>query len=116
RMIRVTDLLFSSIPQLQDRLRRRQISAEELARAALERAAGVAPRYNALVELMVDSALADARVADRRLREGSAGPLCGIPYGVKDAIATAGVPTRWGAPPFSDQVFDYDATVVTRLR
>src|SRR5207248_3431207 len=110
RMSPASDFGFNSISQLRHRLGRRELSAEELARAALERAAEVGPRYNALVELMVDSALADARVADRRWRDGSAGPLCGIPFGVKDAIATAGVPTRWGAPPFSDQVFDYDAT------
>jgi aspartyl-tRNA(Asn)/glutamyl-tRNA(Gln) amidotransferase subunit A len=44
------------------------------------------------------------------------GPLHGIPYGVKDLLATKGVPTTWGAEPYRDQVFDHDATVVTRLR
>jgi aspartyl-tRNA(Asn)/glutamyl-tRNA(Gln) amidotransferase subunit A len=35
---------------------------------------------------------------------------------VKDLLATKGVPTTWGAEPYRDQVFDHDATVVTRLR
>jgi aspartyl-tRNA(Asn)/glutamyl-tRNA(Gln) amidotransferase subunit A len=44
------------------------------------------------------------------------GPLHGIPYGAKDLLATKGIPTTWGAPPFRDQVFDYDATVIRKLR
>src|SRR5204863_9969214 len=44
------------------------------------------------------------------------GPLHGIPYGVKDLLATKGIPTTWGAEPFRKQVFDYDATVVKKLR
>ena len=44
------------------------------------------------------------------------GPLHGIPYGAKDLLATSGgIPTTWGAAPFREQVFDYDAAVVRRL-
>jgi aspartyl-tRNA(Asn)/glutamyl-tRNA(Gln) amidotransferase subunit A len=42
--------------------------------------------------------------------------LHGIPYGAKDLLATAGIPTTWGAAPLRDQVFAEDATVVCRLR
>ncbi|HVR39831.1 MAG TPA: amidase, partial [Thermoanaerobaculia bacterium] len=42
-------------------------------------------------------------------------PLLGIPYGVKDLLATKGIPTTWGAEPYRKQVFDYDAAVVERL-
>ena len=44
------------------------------------------------------------------------GPLHGIPYGVKDLLATKGIPTTWGAEPYKDQVLDYDATVIRKLR
>ncbi len=40
----------------------------------------------------------------------------GIPYGVKDLLATRGIPTTWGAAPYRKQVFDHDATVVRKLR
>ncbi|MDQ3439178.1 MAG: amidase, partial [Planctomycetota bacterium] len=43
-------------------------------------------------------------------------PLHGIPYGIKDLFAAMGAPTTWGAKPYADQVFDYDATAVARLR
>src|SRR5258705_2911785 len=66
---------------------------------------------------MRESALAEAERADREIAAGRArGLLHGIPYGVKDLIATRGVPTTWGAEPYGSQVFDYDATVVERLR
>jgi aspartyl-tRNA(Asn)/glutamyl-tRNA(Gln) amidotransferase subunit A len=62
-------------------------------------------------------ALAEARAAEKEIAAGKyRGPLHGIPYGAKDLLATRGIPTTWGAPPFKDQVFDYDATIVRRLR
>ena len=48
-------------------------------------------------------------------RERYRGPLQGIPYGAKDLLSVAGQITTWGAKPFAAQVFDYDATVVTKL-
>ena len=76
-----------------------------------------APRYNAVVTLTPDLARAQAQRAERELADGHwRGPLHGIPYGIKDLFATAGIPTSWGAAPFRHQVFDYDATVVRRLR
>src|SRR5205823_11275335 len=54
--------------------------------------------------------------ADSELAAGKyRGPLHGIPCGVKDLLATKGIRTTFGAKPFENQVFDYDATVVRRL-
>jgi aspartyl-tRNA(Asn)/glutamyl-tRNA(Gln) amidotransferase subunit A len=111
------DLSFLSVRELSARLRGRSLSPVALAEHSLERLERLGPRYNAVVTLMRDSALAEARVAERELKAGRArGPLHGIPYGVKDLVATRGVPTTWGAAPYREQVFDYDATVVERLR
>ncbi|HLH27532.1 MAG TPA: amidase, partial [Acidimicrobiales bacterium] len=44
------------------------------------------------------------------------GPLHGIPYAAKDLLAAKGAPTTWGARPYAKQVFDYDATVIAKLR
>src|SRR5262249_7720699 len=65
-----------------------------------------------------ERAMDEARTAERELKAGhDRGPLHGIPWGAKDLLATAGgIPTTWGAAPFKDQQFDYDATVVERLR
>jgi Asp-tRNA(Asn)/Glu-tRNA(Gln) amidotransferase A subunit family amidase len=69
------------------------------------------------VTLTEELALAQAAQADREIRAGRyKGPLHGIPWGAKDLFATKGIPTTWGAGPFQNQIFDYDATIVERLR
>ncbi len=61
-------------------------------------------------------ALQQAEAADRLLAEGTdLGPLHGIPWGCKDIIDTAGIPTGWGAEPYRDRVPEQDATVVRQL-
>jgi Asp-tRNA(Asn)/Glu-tRNA(Gln) amidotransferase A subunit family amidase len=75
------------------------------------------PRLNCVVTLTEELALAQATEADREIKAGKyRGPLHGIPWGAKDLFATKGIRTTWGAEPFRDQVIDYDATVVERLR
>jgi Asp-tRNA(Asn)/Glu-tRNA(Gln) amidotransferase A subunit family amidase len=70
-----------------------------------------------VVTLTEDLALAQAAEADAEIRAGKyRGPLHGIPYGIKDLFAAKGVLTTWGAKPYANQVFDYDATAVTRMR
>ena len=72
---------------------------------------------NAFIHLDVDQARRDAERIDARVAAGEdPGPLAGVPFGVKDLLATRGIPTTWGAAPYKDQVFDYDATVITKLR
>ena len=74
-------------------------------------------KLNNVVTLTEDLALAQAAQADKEIRAGKyKGPLHGIPWGAKDLFATKGIPTTWGAAPYEKQVFDYDATVVERLR
>jgi aspartyl-tRNA(Asn)/glutamyl-tRNA(Gln) amidotransferase subunit A len=90
------------------------VALTELFLSRLER---IGPSLNAVVTLMRDSATAEARAAEREIAAARyRGPLHGIPYGLKDLCATAGVPTTWGAAPFRNQVFDRDATVVRKLR
>ncbi len=113
----MADPLFAGIAELGRLLRAKKISSVELTRLFLDRLGTLGPRYNALAELTPDLAQRQARRADRLLQTGeTVSPLLGVPYGAKDLLATRGIPTRWGAPPYRDQVFDYDATVITRLR
>lgn len=108
---------FQSVRELAARLRSRQLSPVALAEGFIDRLERLGPRYNAVVTLMRDQGLEDARRAEREIAGGRyRGPLHGMPYGAKDLVATRGVPTTWGAAPYRDQVFDYDATVVEKLR
>lgn len=111
-----SDIYFASIVELQKRLRAKDFTAEELARAFCDRLEKFGPRYNALALSLREPAMRKAREVDDDLkRERYRSPLQGIPYGAKDLLSVAGQITTWGAKPYAAQVFDYDATVVTKL-
>ena len=88
-----------------------------LAETFLDRLEKIGPRYNAVVTVTRERALAEARRAEGEIAAGRyRGPLHGIPYGAKDLLATGGgIPTSWGAAPFREQQFAEDATVIQRL-
>lgn len=114
----VSDSLdFATISELNDLLRSRQISAQELAGHFLNRLKSIGPQYNALALALDKLAKRDAKEVDGDLkRERFRGPLQGIPYGAKDLLSVRNHPTTWGAKPFEDQVFDDNAQVINRLR
>jgi aspartyl-tRNA(Asn)/glutamyl-tRNA(Gln) amidotransferase subunit A len=108
---------FLPVRELAARVKARRLSPVELTEGCLDRLQRHGPRYNAVVTLMREPAMREARLAEREIRAAKIrGPLHGVPYGIKDLVATRGVPTTWGASPFRHQRFDYDATVVERLR
>lgn len=111
------DILFAPVRDQAERIRTRRLSPVALTEAYLDRLQKIGPRLNAVVTVMRDSALKEARAADEEIRQNKyRGLLHGIPYGAKDLLATAGVPTTWGAEPLRKQVFNYDATVIRKLR
>lgn len=113
----VEDLAFASVPELALLLRTRKISPVELTKMYLARLKRFGPKLNCVVTLTEELALAQAQQAEAEISRGKyRGPLHGIPWGAKDLLATKGIPTTWGAEPFREQLIDYDATVVERLR
>jgi aspartyl-tRNA(Asn)/glutamyl-tRNA(Gln) amidotransferase subunit A len=106
-----------TIRQAHELLRTGEITATELAQAVLERIAAVDPAIRAYVTVCEEAALEEAARADARLRAGDrVTPLTGIPYGVKDALSTAGVRTTCSSRILESYVPRYDATVIARLR
>jgi len=110
------DLAFCSVGELAALIKSRQITSEKLTRLYLDRLKKYGPKLLCVVTLTEDLALEQARRADKEIAAGKyRGPLHGIPYGVKDLLATKGIRTTWGSAPYTNQVFDEDATVVKRL-
>lgn len=110
-------IAFASVRELTKHLRAGDFSCVELAKFFLDRLKTIGPKLNAVVTVTEDLAIQQASQADQELKAGrDRGLLHGIPYGVKDLLATKGIPTSWGAAPFRDRVIDADATVVARLR
>src|SRR5678816_475550 len=109
------ELFFSTITEWNARLKSKEISALELTRAFSARLEKLGPRYNALALPLTERALRQAKEIDGDIkRDRFRGPLMGIPFGAKDLLSLAGVPTTWGAKPFAAQVFDYDAAALKK--
>jgi len=113
----VEDLAFATVPQLAELIRTKKVSSVELTKMYLSRLKKYAPKLLCVVTLTEELAMKQAQAADDDLKRGKyRGPLHGIPWGAKDLFATKGIKTTWGAEPYRDQVIDYDATIVERLR
>ncbi len=110
------DLAFLSVGQLGALIRTHRVTSVQLTTMYLDRLKKYAPKLECVITLTDSLAMAQARRADEEIARGHyRGPLHGIPYGAKDLLATKGIRTTWGAPPFKEQVFDQDATVIKRL-
>jgi Asp-tRNA(Asn)/Glu-tRNA(Gln) amidotransferase A subunit family amidase len=110
------ELAFAPVTHLAHWLKTRQITSLALTELYLARLKQYGPVLECVVTLTEELALAQARRADVEIASGHyCSPLHGIPWGAKDLLATKGIPTTWGAPPYKEQVIDLDATVVQRL-
>jgi aspartyl-tRNA(Asn)/glutamyl-tRNA(Gln) amidotransferase subunit A len=108
---------FATLRELGAALRKREISSVELTKFFSKRLEEIGPEYNALACSLAKEGRKAAKDADDDLKhERFRGPLQGIPYAVKDLIAVAKYPTTWGAKPYAQQIFDYNATVVDKLK
>jgi Asp-tRNA(Asn)/Glu-tRNA(Gln) amidotransferase A subunit family amidase len=113
----IGELAFEPVTSLAALLTARQVTSVDLTRMYVDRLKTHDAKLSCVVTLTEDLALEQAAEADKEIRSGrSRGPLHGIPYGIKDLFATKGILTTWGAQPYANQVFDYDATAVVRLR
>lgn len=110
------DIAFSPVWRLSHWIESGKLASERLTRIYLDRLKRYGPDLRCVITLTEDRALEQARRADREIAEGNyRGPLHGIPWGAKDLLDTAGIPTTFGAEPFRDRVPDADAAVVSRL-
>jgi aspartyl-tRNA(Asn)/glutamyl-tRNA(Gln) amidotransferase subunit A len=110
----VTDLTALTLAEARDALRARKFTSVELTEAhlaAMARGKGL----NAYVATTPEQALAMARASDARLAAGEAGPLEGLPIGVKDLYATVGVHTQACSRILSGFKPPYESTVTANL-
>lgn len=111
------DLEDVTIASLSRQIRRGRISPVELIKSYLERIRRLNPILNAYVTLTEEQALADAEAAEKEIKDGRyRGPLHGIPFSIKDNLATNGIRTTAGSKILADWEPDFDATVVARLK
>jgi Asp-tRNA(Asn)/Glu-tRNA(Gln) amidotransferase A subunit family amidase len=110
------DIAFATVTQLSGWVERRQLSSERLTRLYLERLERFNPQLRCAITITGDLALHQAKRADEEIAQGRyRGPLHGIPWGAKDLLDTAGIPTTYGAEPYRNRIPKQDAAVVKRL-
>lgn len=110
------DIAFASVTQLSRWIESRKLSSQRLTNLYLERLQRFNPKLRCVITLTRELALAQAKQADEEIAAGHyRGPLHGIPWGTKDLLDTAGIPTTYGAEPFQNRVPVEDAAVVKRL-
>jgi len=111
------DIAFADATALGEMIAKKKVSSTELTSLYLNRLERYGPGLNAVVTILHDRAMREAKAADAVIAHGLRNSaLHGVPYGVKDLLAAIGGPTTWGAQPYRHQVFDYDATIVSRLK
>ena len=111
----MTDLTRLTISQAREKLRAREISAIELTDAYLAAIDAANDTFNAYVAVTHDKARDMAKASDSRLGNGEAGPLEGIPLGIKDLFATEGVHTQACSHVLDGFRPRYESTVTANL-
>lgn len=111
------DLCFLSATELRARIARKEVSPVEVVSAVLARAEALQPELNCFITLCGAEAMAEARIAERKVMSGEPlGLLHGLPVTVKDIVNTRGVKTTFGAVPYKDNIPTEDAAAVAKLR
>jgi len=110
------DIAFAPVTHLSRWIETRKLTSERLTNIYLQRLEQYDPQLHCVITLTRELALKQARQADDEIAAGNyRGPLHGIPWGAKDLLDTAGIPTTYGAEPFRNRVPAEDAAVVKRL-
>jgi aspartyl-tRNA(Asn)/glutamyl-tRNA(Gln) amidotransferase subunit A len=111
------ELLFRSLSDVAEQIRRRHVSPVEVTQAALAQLDRLNPRLNAFIAVLAEQALEAAQRAEQDVAAGRPrGPLHGVPLALKDIFAMRGVQVTGGSKVLGTWVPEEDATVVARLQ
>jgi Asp-tRNA(Asn)/Glu-tRNA(Gln) amidotransferase A subunit family amidase len=111
------EIAFAPVTQLFRWIQQKKLSSERLTEIYLDRIAKFDSKVRCVITVTTDLARAQAKKADAEIAAGNyRGPLHGIPFGVKDLLDTAGIPTTYGAEPFRNRIPVANAAVVNRLQ
>ncbi len=110
------DVVFAPALEQARLVKEKQLSAVELTELYLARIERLNPVLNAFITVTADHALEGARAADAKLGDDNLPPFHGLPIGIKDLSATAGIRTTYGTATRSENVPDADDEIVTRIK
>jgi Asp-tRNA(Asn)/Glu-tRNA(Gln) amidotransferase A subunit family amidase len=109
-------IAFAPVWQLSRWIESRKLTSTRLTEIYIGRLERFDPKLHCIITLTKEHALEQARAADAEIASGRyRGPLHGIPWGAKDLLDTAGIPTTYGAEPYRNRIPEHDSAVVARL-
>lgn len=110
------DIAFAPVAKLSRWIEQRKLTSTRLTQIYLKRLQEFNPKLRCVITLTAEHAMVQAKQADAEIASGKyRGPLHGIPWGGKDLLDTAGIPTTYGAEPYRNRVPNENAAVVKRL-
>ena len=113
----MSDPAFLSVADAAELLRDKKLSPVEYAKALIARVEQYDGKLNAFLHFTPEIALADARRAEAEIARGEwRGPLHGVPYGLKDIVDYAGLPTTAHSKILADNIAAADSVVTQKLR
>jgi len=112
----MSDFYRKTLAELAALLRSGEVSSSELTQHFLSRISQYDAGLNSFITVVEDQAMAQAAEADKALKNGSAGPLTGVPIAHKDIFCTRGVRTSCGSKMLDNFISPYDATVVGKFK
>ena len=98
-----------------EKIRNGEVSALEVANAALERIDQLDSKIRAFLTVDHEDARSRAKAADEKLSNGEAGPLCGVPVAIKDNMAVRGLPTTCASKILEEFRPPFDCTATSKL-
>ncbi len=113
----MTDLAYLTVAEAAELLRGKKLSPVEYVSALIARIEKYDSKLNAFLRLRPEIAMQDARRAETEIVRGEwRGPLHGVPYGLKDIVDYAGLPTTAHSKILADNIAAADAAVTQKLR
>jgi aspartyl-tRNA(Asn)/glutamyl-tRNA(Gln) amidotransferase subunit A len=113
----MSDLIHLTAAQLAEKISTREVSSVEVTQAHLDRIEKVDGAVHAFLHIDSAGALAAASAVDKSIAAGEVqSVLAGVPLGLKDVVASKGLPTTCGSKILAGWIPPYDATLVTNLR
>jgi aspartyl-tRNA(Asn)/glutamyl-tRNA(Gln) amidotransferase subunit A len=113
----MNDVAYLTVAEAAELLRAKKLSPVEFATALIERIESHDKKLNAFLRFAPELALEDARRAESEIMRGAwRGPLHGVPYGLKDIVDYAGLPTTAHSKILQENVAAVDAVVTQKLR
>ena len=113
----MSELIHLTAAQLAEKISTREVSSVEVTQAHLDRIEKVDGAVHAFLHIDSAGALAAASAVDKSIAAGEVqSVLAGVPLGLKDVVASKGLPTTCGSKILAGWIPPYDATLVTNLR